>query len=202
MVWPATSYEPIPSRAARTEIEVTPPRATGDNTAMTETRIDPPAAADERTMLRAWLDYHRSTLAMKCAGLTEEQLRLRSVPPSGLSLLGLVRHMAEVERIWFRQVLNGEDVSGIYYTDDDPDGEFDHVDTASTEEAFATWRAEIEHARAAEEACADLDVLAKAERWGVHHSLRWIMCHMIEEYARHNGHADLLRERIDGATGK
>ncbi|MEU8177658.1 DinB family protein [Microbispora hainanensis] len=169
---------------------------------MTDTRIDPPVVAGEREMLRAWLDWHRDTLAVKCQGLTEEQLRLRSVPPSSMSLLGLVRHMADVERAWFRLRLNGEDLGGIYYSDDDPDGEFDNVDTASAEEAFATWQAEIEHARAAEEACADLDALTKAGRRGVHYSLRWIMCHMIEEYARHNGHADLLRERIDGATGE
>ncbi|MEV4323032.1 DinB family protein [Microbispora rosea] len=169
---------------------------------MTDTRIDPPVVAGERAMLRAWLDWHRETLAVKCQGLTEEQLRLRSVPPSSMSLLGLVRHMADVERAWFRRRLNGEDLGGIYYSDDDPDGEFDNVDTASAEEAFATWHAEIEHARAAEEACADLDTTTKTGRQGVHHSLRWIMCHMIEEYARHNGHADLLRERIDGATGE
>ncbi|KAB8182733.1 DinB family protein [Microbispora catharanthi] len=169
---------------------------------MTDTRIDPPVVAGERAMLRAWLDWHRETLAVKCEGLTEEQLRLRSVPPSSMSLLGLVRHMADVERSWFRRRLNGEDLGGIYYSDDDPDGEFDNVDTASAEEAFATWHAEIEHARAAEEACADLDAMTKTDRQGVHYSLRWIMCHMIEEYARHNGHADLLRERIDGATGE
>ncbi|GGO30845.1 hypothetical protein GCM10010116_61770 [Microbispora rosea subsp. aerata] len=139
---------------------------------------------------------------MKCEGLTEEQLRLRSVPPFGMSLLGLVRHMADVERIWFRRRLNGEDLDGIYFSDADPDGEFDNVDTASAEEAFSTWRAEIEHARAIEESCADLDATTKSPRRGVHYSLRWIMCHMIEEYARHNGHADLLRERIDGATGQ
>ncbi|WP_432924713.1 DinB family protein [Microbispora sp. CA-135349] len=170
---------------------------------MTDTRIDPPVTADERTMLRAWLDWHRETLAVKCEGLTEEQLRLRSVPPSSMSLLGLVRHMADVERSWFRRRLNGEDLDGIYYSDDDPDGEFDNVDTASAEEAFATWREEIKHARAAEAACADLDVIARTPtRDGRHNSLRWIMCHMIEEYARHNGHADLLRERIDGVTGE
>jgi len=170
---------------------------------MTDTRIDPPVVAGEREMLRAWLDWHRDTLAVKCQGLTEEQLRLRSVPPSSMSLLGLVRHMADVERAWFRRRLNGEDLGGIYFSADDPDGEFDNVDTASAEEAFATWQAEIEQARAAEEACADLDAMTKAStRDGVHYSLRWIMCHMIEEYARHNGHADLLRERVDGVTGE
>ncbi|WP_372446784.1 DinB family protein [Microbispora oryzae] len=153
-------------------------------------------------MLRSWLDWHRETLAVKCAGLTEDQLRTRSVPPSTLSLLGLVRHMADVERTWFRRRLNGEGLGRIYFSDDDPDGEFDNAGTASAEEAFATWREEIEHARAAEAACADLDATTKTGREGVHYSLRWILIHMIEEYARHNGHADLLRERIDGATGE
>ncbi|GAA4196607.1 DinB family protein [Microbispora amethystogenes] len=169
---------------------------------MTDTRTDPPAAAGERETLRAFLDYHRQTLALKCEGLTEEQLRLRSTPPSSMSLLGLVRHMADVERSWFRRRLAGEDLGGIYWSDDDPDGEFDNVDTASAEEAFSTWQGEIEHARAAEAACADLDAMTKTARQGDHYSLRWIMLHMIEEYARHNGHADLMRERIDGATGE
>ncbi|MCT9933820.1 DinB family protein [Planotetraspora sp. A-T 1434] len=169
---------------------------------MTDTRIDPPPVADEREMLTSWLDWHRETLAVKCAGLTEEQLRLRSAPPSTISLLGLVRHMADVERSWFRRRLNGEDLSGIYFSDDDPDGEFDNVDTASAEEAFATWRAEVALAREAAAAAPGLDTLAKREREGVRHSLRWILVHMIEEYARHNGHADILRERIDGVTGE
>src|SRR5438270_13442753 len=113
---------------------------------MTVTRTDPPLIADERAMLEAWLEYHRATLAMKCDGLSAEQLRQRAVPPSSLSLLGLVRHMAEVERHWFRRVLNDEDAPGIYYTDADPDGDFDHVDDADPDEAFATWRAECDRA--------------------------------------------------------
>nr|BFE82200.1 hypothetical protein GCM10020093_048010 [Planobispora longispora] len=98
-------------------------------------------------MLNSWLDWHRETLAVKCADLTEEQLRLRPVPPSTLSLLGLVRHLAEVERYWFRNVLAGEGAPPLYYTEQDPDGDFDNVDTASADEAFTTWRAEIDRAR-------------------------------------------------------
>ncbi|GII81847.1 hypothetical protein Sru01_68290 [Sphaerisporangium rufum] len=169
---------------------------------MTDNRTYPPPMAGEREMLRSWLDWHRETLAVKCAGLTDDELRLRAVPPSTMSLLGLVRHLADVERGWFRRRLAGEDAGRLYYGDDDPDGDFDNVDTASVAEALATWRREIEHARAAEATCPDLDVLAKVDREGVHFSLRWILCHMIEEYARHNGHADLLRQRIDGATGE
>jgi uncharacterized damage-inducible protein DinB len=166
---------------------------------MTPDRIDPPFVAGERAMLESWLEYHRATLAWKCEGLDDGQLRERAVPPSPLSLLGLVRHMADVERSWFRRVLGGENVPGIYWTDDDPDGDFDNVDAADVQEAFATWRAECEHARRNAAAADSLDVTG--QRRGEAVTLRWILVHMIEEYARHNGHADFLRERIDGAVG-
>jgi uncharacterized damage-inducible protein DinB len=163
-------------------------------------RSEPAYRLGERAMLDGWLDYHRATLASKCAGLTDSQLRERSVPPSTLSLLGLVRHMAEVERGWFRRTLAGEDAGPIYYSDpDDPDGDFDNVDTADVDEAFATWGAECDHARELANAAADLEVAG--DRRGETVTLRWILTHMIEEYARHNGHADLLRQRIDGAVG-
>ncbi|MEO3806535.1 DinB family protein [Nonomuraea sp. B1E8] len=163
-----------------------------------DTRVPPPLTGDERSILDNWLEWHRGTLAVKCAGLTDEQLRLRSAPPSTLSLLGLVRHMAHVERSWFRRVLNGEDIPKLWDKDRDNDADFNEVDTASVEEAFATWREEIELARSIS-AAAPLD--AVGERRGADCSHRWILVHMIEEYARHNGHADLLRERIDGAKG-
>jgi len=168
---------------------------------MTVKRTDPPLEADERAMLDGWLDYHRATLAWKCDGLTDEQLRQRSVPPSSLSLLGLVRHMADVERSWFRRTLLGEDLANLFSSKDDRDGDFDNVGTADVAEAFARWREECDHARRAAAAAASLDVVGARPDWGRHVSLRWIMLHMIEEYARHNGHADLLRERIDGAVG-
>ncbi|MFJ2033422.1 DinB family protein [Streptosporangium sp. NPDC087985] len=168
---------------------------------MTDNRVDPPFIADETPMLHTWLDWHRETLAVKCAGLSEEQLRLRSAAPSTLSLLGLVRHMADVERHWFRNVLNGENTPGIFWSDQHPDGEFDLVDTASAEEAFARWRAEIDHARDVSAGLSP-DTVGKQQRRGADVSLRWILVHMIEEYARHNGHADLLREQIDGVTGE
>jgi uncharacterized damage-inducible protein DinB len=166
---------------------------------MTPNRIDPPYVAGERAMLESWLEYHRATLAWKCEGLDDAQLRERAVPPSPLSLLGLVRHMADVERNWFRRVLGGEDVPGIYWTDGDPDGDFNDVDTAEVQEAFATWRSECEHARRNAAAADSLDVTG--QRRGEAVTLRWILVHMVEEYARHNGHADFLRERIDGAVG-
>jgi uncharacterized damage-inducible protein DinB len=165
-------------------------------------RTDPPYRRDERAMLEAWLEYHRATLEMKCDGLTPEQLRERSVPPSSLSLLGLVRHMAEVERSWFRRTLAGEDAGYIYCDDDFPDGDFDRVDSANPDEGFATWRAECARARENAAAVDSLDAVGLWKRTGEDVSLRWIYVHMIEEYARHNGHADLLRERIDGAVGE
>ena len=167
---------------------------------MTVERIDPPLVAQEREMLDAWLDYHRATLAVKCEGLTDDQLRARAVPPSSLSLLGLVRHMGEVERSWFRRVLSGEQAPPRYYSDENPDGDFDDVADAGVAEAFGYWRDECAHARERVAAAPSLDVTGTG-RQGERYSLRWIMVHMIEEYARHNGHADLLRERIDGTVG-
>ncbi|MEC4020572.1 DinB family protein [Streptomyces sp. H27-D2] len=167
-------------------------------------RAEPSTTADERTMLEGWLEYHRTTLAVKCEGLDDKQLREASAAPSCLTLLGLVRHMAEVERAWFRRDMAGEsmDTAGpIYYTDQDPDGDFTLVEQGTAEEGFGTWRSEI--ARAREIAAAhSLDDLNLGEHpSGKRFNLRWIYTHMIEEYARHNGHADLLRERIDGVTG-
>jgi uncharacterized damage-inducible protein DinB len=167
---------------------------------MTVERIDPPLVAQEREMLDAWLDFHRATLAVKCEGLTDDQLRARAVPPSSLSLLGLVRHMGEVERSWFRRVLGGEQAPPHYYSDENPDGDFDDVAGAGVAEAFGYWRDECAHARERVAAAPSLDVTGTGRR-GETYSLRWIMVHMIEEYARHNGHADLLRERIDGTVG-
>jgi len=170
---------------------------------MTVSRVDPPYEADERTMLDAWLDWHRATLAMKCDGLDAAQLRRRAVPPSTLSLLGLVRHMAEVERNWFRRCFTGEEAPPLYYSDRNPDGDFDDVDAADVDEAFRAWNAECDNARTiASDAMTLDDVGARPRQGGVLVSLRWIMVHMIEEYSRHNGHADLLRQCIDGAVGE
>ena len=168
---------------------------------MTDTRIEPPFSAAERPMLESWLDYHRGTLAFKCDGLSVEQLRRRAVPPSTLSLLGLVRHMAEVERSWFQRTIVGRDAPPLYYSEEDRDGDFDNVDDADPDEAFATWGRECETAREILAGIPSLDDFAAKQRSGESVSVRWILVHMIEEYARHNGHADLLRQCIDGATG-
>jgi uncharacterized damage-inducible protein DinB len=163
-------------------------------------RQSTPDVAGERQMLEAWLDFHRQTLLSKCSGLTAEQLRQRSAPPSTMSLLGLVRHMADVERGWFRRRIAGEDISFLYSSEADPDGEFDNVEDADAERDFAAYREEVELARRAV-AGRELDGTFYHERREVMMSVRWVYLHMIEEYARHNGHADLLRERTDGATG-
>ncbi len=169
-------------------------------TAPDVSRADPPYVADERAMLDGWLDYHRQTLLSKCAGLTEEQLKLRAVEPSSLSLLGLVRHMAEVERSWFRRRFAGEQVGFLYFSEENPDADFDDLDTADAEADLATFGSEVERARTVAAPHA-LDENFVHPRRQAEMSLRWVYVHMIEEYARHNGHADLIRERIDGVTG-
>ncbi|MFJ6105785.1 DinB family protein [Streptomyces sp. NPDC092359] len=176
------------------------PRMTIESTASVP-RVDPGTTTGEREALEQWLDFHRATLAMKCEGLTDAQLRTLSVPPSDLNLLGLVRHMAEVERGWFREILAGEEVPYIYSTEEDHDGDIHVSDEDTYEEARATWQAEIAHARSLA-AARELDDLGIGTRHGGKtFNLRWIYLHMIEEYARHNGHADLIRERVDGVTG-
>jgi uncharacterized damage-inducible protein DinB len=166
-------------------------------------RREPPFLAAERPMLEGWLDFHRATLLTKCEGLADEQLTTRSVPPSSMSLLGLVRHMTEVERSWFRRALAGEDAAPLYYSDDNEDGDFDDVDSADVPGDLARFRDELDTCRRVAADHPDLDTVGKGVRDGqlVPISLRWIYLHMIEEYARHNGHADFLRERIDGVTG-
>jgi hypothetical protein len=164
------------------------------------TRAKEPYVADERTMLEGWLDFHRETLLLKCTGLTAEQLKTASVEPSKLTLLGLVRHMAEVERWWFRRQAAGLDLPDLYCSEESPDGDFDDLETADAEADFAIYLAECDLARAAV-ADLPLDKTFTNPRRTAELSVRWVYVHMIEEYARHNGHADLIRERIDGVTG-
>ncbi len=166
-----------------------------------DVRVDPPFHADEATMLTAWLDFHRGTLERKIAGVPPERLAERTAPPSSLSLLGLVRHLAEVEAQWFRAVLGGEAVPDRYVTGASPDGDFDDTDGADPAADLRTWRAEVEHSRA-RVAGLSMDTVSVGLRHGQPVSLRWIMVHLVEEYARHNGHADLLRERLDGVVGE
>lgn len=164
-------------------------------------RFRNPTTGDERTVLAGVLAAQRATLEAKCAGL-DTALADRSVPPSTLSLLGLVRHLADVERRWFRQVLAKEDAPPRFSSPGDPDGDFDGAtpDAEVVAEAWAAWRAEVTFAEEFTAAAPDLDVTGE-DGWRGTVSLRWVLIHMVEEYARHNGHADLLRERIDGAVG-
>jgi uncharacterized damage-inducible protein DinB len=170
---------------------------------MATDRARPAQNAGEREMLTGWLEHHRGILIWKCEDLTAEQLRRRAVPPSTLSLLGLVRHMAEVERGWFRQAFLGEDMPDLYDRSADEDADFNDIDQADPTEAFNAFERECAASRQVVAQAPSLDVLSKqaSERTGQPWSLRWIVTHMIEEYARHNGHADLLRERVDGSTG-
>jgi hypothetical protein len=164
------------------------------------TRTEPDRNADERETLTAYLDYHRATIALKCEGLDDSQLRQRAVPPSNLSLLGLVRHLAEVERWWFQHGVAGEPVEDLWCTPDNPDGDFDDVAGADVAEAFTAWRAACDAARAIT-AERPLDATFQ-NKTGTPISLRWVLVHLVAEYARHNGHAALLRQALDGVTGE
>jgi Protein of unknown function (DUF664) len=153
-------------------------------------------------MLDQWLDYHRATLCQKCAGLDDKQLRTDSCPPSNLTLLGLVRHLTDVERGWFLRGVAGKSTSQappLYYSDKDPEGDIEDLGSVSTKSVFDTYEQTITEIRAA---VADRDLDHTFDNGGTPCSVRWVYLHMIEEYARHNGHADLIRERIDGATGE
>ena len=162
-------------------------------------RAEPPYVGDERAMLEGWLEYHRATLLIKCEGLDDDARKARPVPTSLLSLHGLVRHMAEVERNWFRRVLMDEpDTPWIWCGPGDWDAELAPLDDASWEADLARWQAECDHSRRAAAARSLDDTGTEGDRPC---SLRWIYAHMVEEYARHNGHADLIRELLDGAVG-
>ena len=167
---------------------------------VTDDRVGPPNFGSERVMMRAFLDYHRATLAMKCQGLSDDELRQQSMPPSTLSLLGLVRHMAEVERTWFHRVFEDKDAPMVWSDTVDFQAAFD-ASASSRSEAFAAWEAEVENSRRVEREASSLDVAGYQPRWKEDVSLRMVMFHVLLEYGRHNGHADLLREGIDGEVG-
>ena len=162
----------------------------------------------ERAVLVRYLRDQRLTLEMKCSGLDAAAMARRSVEPSNLSLLGLVRHLAGVEQYWFRQVMAGQDTARHYRPDTDPDGDFDGAvpDPGVVAEAWATWRAEVAFAERLVAEAPGLDVTGHYDYGPGYEpgsiSLREVLVHMIEEYARHNGHADFLRERIDGRVGQ
>jgi uncharacterized damage-inducible protein DinB len=163
-------------------------------------RVEPTFLLGERDMLEGWLEFHRTTLLLKCEGLDDDARKRRPVPTSLLSLHGLVRHMAEVERGWFRRCLLREgDLPFIYCTSHDyDDQDLAPLDDANWDADLAIWQAECEASR---RAAASHSLHDTGLRRGEAVSLRWIYTHMIEEYARHNGHADLIRELLDGAVG-
>lgn len=166
-------------------------------------RIDGPYVGDERTVLLAMLTWQRQTLELKCGGLDAEQLARRALPPSSLSLLGLVRHLAEVERGWSRVRMAREPRPPHFRSREDPDGDFDGAvpDDDVVAEAWRVWRDEADFTDGFVRAAPSLDITCD-EEWRGEMSLRWVLVHLIEEYARHNGHADLLREQIDGRVGQ
>jgi uncharacterized damage-inducible protein DinB len=168
-------------------------------------REDGPTLGDERVTLMESLRCQRATLELKCSGLDADDLARRSVEPSTLSLLGLVRHMAEVERRWFRRLMAGQDAPPRFYSPTDPDGDFDGAtpDPQLVAQAWDVWRAEVAFADRFVAEAPDLGITGKIpDPWRGPISLREVLVHMVEEYARHNGHADLLRERIDGRVGQ
>ena len=162
-------------------------------------RQEPAFGLPERAMLEAWLEFHRTTLFLKCEGLDDAGRKARPVPSSHLSLHGLVRHMAEVERSWFRRTLLREpDAPHIWFDPATEDSDMVPLDDADWDADLATWQAECDHSRAA---ASSHQLDDTGIRRGEPCSLRWIYVHMIEEYARHNGHADLIRELVDGSVG-
>jgi hypothetical protein len=158
-----------------------------------------PLTGSDRELLVAYLEHHRATFALKCSGVSDEQLSRRSMPPSTLSLHGLLRHLTGVERWWFQINFAGDDVPMLYYSDADPDQDFERLD-GDVAQAWAQWRAECDRSREIVAAHA-LDDTGTRVRDGQPFSLRNALLKMVAEYAQHNGHADLLREGIDGATG-
>jgi uncharacterized damage-inducible protein DinB len=166
-------------------------------------RVARPSQADEQVTLTAFLRWHRDTLELKCGGLGPADLARRAVGRSTLSLLGLVRHLAEAERFWFRLVMAGEDPAPLFSSPTDPDGAFDGAvaDADAVARAWEAWQAEVAFAERFVAEAPDLEVTGHEPGVGPV-SLRWVLMHMVEEYARHNGHADLLREQIDGMVGQ
>ncbi|AVV43359.1 DinB family protein [Streptomyces sp. ID05-04B] len=159
----------------------------------------PLLTGEELPMLESWLAFHRATLELKCAGLDDGQVRTASAEPSSLTLLGLVQHLAEVERNWFQRAFAGLEVPPVFgertgYALDADRG---------LDEALTVWRREIARGREliAGRSLEDTGRIMDGPMAGLEVSLRWVLLHMIEEYARHNGHADILRERLDGVTG-
>ena len=172
--------------------------------AMAEQRRMPAGTGDERDVLRSFVEFQRTTFAQKLVGLSADQLRVRAVAPSAMSMLGLVRHHAEGERGLMQILLLGEQHPSWWVTDETPELDWDGVDDADVEADLTRWLDAVDASREAEVLVPSLDqVSAGPELYPGQGpvNLRWVLVHLVEEYARHNGHADLLRERLDGHTG-
>jgi hypothetical protein len=167
---------------------------------LVDDRVGPPFLDQDRDALEAWLEFYRSTLPIKVGGLTAEQLCDRSVPPATLTLIGIVRHLTKVERYWFTNIVAGQDLPRLY-CETDPDGDFNDFDPARAFGDLQRYADEVASARERAAAVADLDQPLPGLRSGEELNLRWVYLHMIEEYARHLGHADLVRQCVDGSTG-
>jgi uncharacterized damage-inducible protein DinB len=165
-------------------------------------RSDVPSVGERATLID-FLTGCRQTLELKCQGLSAAQMARRSIPPSNMSLLGLLRHMADVERYWFRQVLSGEDAPRRYRTNEDRDADFNGArpDPAFVSNAWDAWHEEVAYAEQYVDGCGDLGATVPLPDEEEVIAVREVIVHMVEEYARHCGHADLLRERIDGRVG-
>jgi hypothetical protein len=165
---------------------------------MTQERVAQPANLALPDVMVGWLAFHRDALRAKCAGLTDEELVDASTPPSTLSLLGLVRHMTEMEAVYARWPLTGGELSWVYCSDEDPEADIEGINADQAIDSLRTWG----------EICLQVDhLIAGCPDWtaaspGNGYSLNWNLLKLVQEYARHNGHADLLRERIDGLTGE
>ena len=164
-------------------------------------RVEPELLTGELKALVQFLDYHRGTLVLKCAGLTDDELKRRSIPPSTLSLLGLVRHLTEVEHSWYAKTLDGQPGQPCYSNDTDPDGDFDSLDSVPVEQVWSAYHATVAESRRIQSTFTDGAAVARGTNKRPR-NVRWVLIHLVEEYARHNGHADLLRELVDGATGE
>lgn len=160
-------------------------------------RTPEPKTVEERALLLQWLSFHRDALAAKCQGMTAAELVTKSAPPSDLTLLGLVRHLTEMERAYMVWALGGGDLQLVYCTDEEPDADIVGVTPEMADDSMPAWRQEREQA---DMLMAGLGLDAVGPGNG--YTLRWNLVKLIQEYARHNGHADLIRQAIDGATGE
>lgn len=165
-----------------------------------DTRTGPPFLAGERESLEAWLEFYRETLPVKIGGLTASQLCQASVPPSTMTIAGVVRHLTDVERYWFSNIVAGT-TQPARHKAEDPDADFNAHSPETALADVAAYTEELASVRVFAARAADLDAALPGLRHGQELNLRWVYTHLIEEYARHLGHIDLLRECLDGSTG-